>query len=209
MIRVIVVVSCYVAAQMLADITSLKIAVVLGMSMDAGTFIYPITFTLRDIIHKTIGAKGARILIFTAAGINIFMALFFWFSAWLPADMMVGPQTEFALVLSPVWRIVIASIVAEVIAELIDTEVYQKWVDMLGHRYQWGRVLSSNIISVPIDSLLFVWIAFGGVLPTEVVWSIFVMNVLVKGVTTIVSMPLIYTVPECKIKFVEAASSTG
>lgn len=43
--------------------------------------------------------------------------------ARLPADPGTGPQTEFGQVLSPVWRIVLASILAEVISELTDTEV--------------------------------------------------------------------------------------
>jgi uncharacterized PurR-regulated membrane protein YhhQ (DUF165 family) len=62
------------------------------------------------------------------------------------------------------------------------------------HRYQWARVLVSNSISVPVDSLVFVWLAFGGVLPDAVVWSIFWANVLIKGVTTLISLPGIYLV---------------
>jgi uncharacterized PurR-regulated membrane protein YhhQ (DUF165 family) len=45
-----------------------------------------------------------------------------------------------------------------------------------------------------VDSLVFVWLAFGGVLPDAVVWSIFWANVLVKGVTTLISLPGIYLV---------------
>ena len=37
-----------------------KITEVAGFSMDAGTLVYPFTFTLRDLVHKTVGAKAAR-----------------------------------------------------------------------------------------------------------------------------------------------------
>lgn len=196
MIRAIVVSSAYIAAQMLADVTSLKIVVFLGLSMDAGTFVYPITFTLRDLVHKTVGAKAARVLIVTAAIINLVMAALFWLVARLPGDPSVGPQAEFAAVLSPVWRIVVASIVAEVLSELVDTEVYRLWVERVTVRYQWMRVLTSNAVSVPLDSVIFSWGAFGGVLPVPVVWSIVLSNVLVKGATTMLSLPLIYAVPD-------------
>lgn len=196
MTTVILVVAAYIAAQMMADVASLKIAVVAGLSIDAGTFVYPITFTLRDLVHKTIGARGARVLIVTAAGINLVMAGLFAFTAWLPADPAWPLQDAYAAVLSPVWRIVVASIVAEVTAELVDTQVYDLWVRRVTHRYQWGRVLSSNAVSVPLDSAIFVAIAFVGTLPGAVVWGIFVSNVLVKGLTTLVSLPLIYAVPE-------------
>lgn len=181
---------------MMADIGSLKIVPLFGMAVDAGTFIYPITFTLRDLVHKTTGVKGARVLIVTAAVINIIMALYFWFVARLPGDVSVGPQEAFAAVLSPVWRIVAASIIAEVVAELIDTEAYRVWTDRVTHRHQWARVLVSNSVSVPLDSLLFSWVAFGGILPAAVVWSIALSNIIIKGATTLISLPLIYVVPE-------------
>jgi uncharacterized integral membrane protein (TIGR00697 family) len=195
LIAAVIVSASYIAAQMLADITSLRIVSLFGLSVDAGTFVYPFTFTLRDLVHKVAGIKAARTLIVTAAVINLVMALLFWFTSILPPDPSVGPQTAFGEVLSPVWRIVIASIAAEVISELIDTESYQLWVKRVTERFQWMRVLVSNAVSVPIDSLIFAWLAFGGVLPTAVVWSIVLANILIKGAVTLLSLPGIYLVP--------------
>ena len=206
MIRALVVAAAYVAAQMLADITSLKVVVFLGMSMDAGTFIYPITFTLRDLVHKTVGVVAARVLIVTAALVNVVMAVLFWLVARMPGDPAVGPQTAFAAVLSPVWRIVVASIGAEVLSELVDTEVYRLWVERVTERYQWMRVLLSNVVSIPLDSLVFAWGAFGGLFPAPVVWSIVRSNIVVKGATTLLSLPLIYVVPESSVGGSAAAS---
>ncbi|MGB2963408.1 MAG: queuosine precursor transporter [Anaerolineales bacterium] len=186
----------YVAAQMISDIASLRIVMVAGFSIDAGTFIYPLTFTLRDMAHKVAGIKATRILIFAAAGINILMALFFKVVSILPPDNTVGPQVEFGLVLSPIWRIVGASILAEVISELIDTESYRFWVEKITTKYQWARVLFSNTISIPIDSFLFSFLAFWGILPGSVVFSIFLSNMIIKGITTLVSIPGIYLVPD-------------
>jgi len=191
---IVIVSAAYIAAQMMADIASLRIVTLFGLSVDAGTLVYPFTFTLRDMVHKVAGIKAARVLIITAAAINLVMAGVFWVASVLPADLEVGPQIEFGMVLSPVWRIVFASITAEVIAELIDTEGYRLWVERVTERYQWMRVLVSNAVSVPIDSLVFVWLAFGGVLPSSVVWSIVVANILIKGAVTLLSLPGIYLV---------------
>ena len=192
----IVVISIYIAAQLLSDIASLKITLIAGFSMDAGTFIYPLTFTIRDLVHKRLGKTAARTVIILAAAINLFMAVFFHFTAWLPQDPTWGLGNEFAAILGPVWRIVIASIIAEVFSELIDTEVYHLWQSRITKRYQWMRVLSSNAVSIPVDSLIFCWGAFGLVLPHEVVWSIFFANVIVKSVVTIISLPTIYMVKD-------------
>lgn len=192
----IIVVSIYIAAQLLSDIGSLKIALIAGFSVDAGTFIYPLTFTIRDLVHKQLGKTAARTVIILAAAINLFMVVFFQFAAWLPQDPTWGLGKEFSTILGPVWRIVFASIVAEVISELIDTEVYHFWVSRITRKHQWARVLISNAVSIPIDSLIFCWGAFGLALPNSVVWSIFFANVIVKGLVTVVSLPAIYLVKE-------------
>jgi len=98
-------------------------------------------------------------------------------------------------VLAPAWRIVVASIIAEILSELTDTEIYHLWVTRVSRRCQWVRVLASNEVSVLLDSLIFCWVAFGGVLPDATVWSIFGANVLVKGIITLLSLPGIYLVP--------------
>ncbi|HOX13140.1 MAG TPA: queuosine precursor transporter [Spirochaetia bacterium] len=196
----------YVAAQMLADIASLKIAVVGGLAVDAGTFIYPITFTVRDMIHKRLGKSAARTVIVLAAGINLAMAGFLWLVSVLPADAAwsaweganVTVNDAFARVLAPAWTIVLASIAAEVVSELIDTEVYHLWTSRVTSRFQWTRVLVSNAASVPVDSLIFSWLAFGWGfgMPAPQVWQIFWFNVAVKGAVTLASLPGIYLVRE-------------
>jgi hypothetical protein len=190
--------AAYFAAQMMADVLSLKIAWVAGFSVDAGTFIYPFTFTLRDLVHKLLGRPAARAVILAAGVINLVMAGLFRFAAWLPPDPSWPLQREFAAVLTPVWRIVMASIVAELASEFADTEIYHLWVTRVTQRFQWARVLVSNSFSVPLDSLVFSWGAFGGQYANATVWSIFLSNVIVKGAVTLVSLPGIYLVPEAQ-----------
>jgi len=198
----------YIAAQMLSDIGSLKIANIGGWAVDAGTFVYPITFTIRDMIHKRLGKKAARTTILLAAGVNLVMALYFWIVSLLPPDAgwaawegaSVTVNDAFSRVLAPAWTIVVASILAEVVSELVDTEVYHLWTTRVTTRFQWMRVLVSNAASVPLDSLVFSWLAFGvgfG-MPAAEVWQIFWFNVVVKGIVTLASLPAIYLVKDAK-----------
>ena len=193
----LVIISSYIAAQIISDIGSLKIAVIdlpfLGsQAIDGGTFIYPITFTLSDVIHKIFGKRTAQKVILLAAVINVIMALFFAFITWLPADPTWNLQSSFASVIGPIWQIVFASIVAEVVSELMDTEAYSFFVNRITKRYQWLRVLFSNAIAIPIDSIIFAFIAFYGVLPIAIIWSIVLTNIVIKGFVTILSLPAIY-----------------
>ncbi|MEO6988770.1 MAG: queuosine precursor transporter [Aquihabitans sp.] len=193
----------YIGAQVISQVTSLKIGVVLGRAVDMGTFLYPITFTLRDMVHKSAGREAARTMIITSALVNLFLAAYLAWTVSIESDADWGLGAAYAQVLGPIWRIVIASILAMVISELIDTEVYHWWVTKITTRYQWLRVLVSNAVSIPVDNAIFALGAFAslpflrhGALEWSTVWDIFLVNLVLKGLVSIVSLPLIYLVPE-------------
>lgn len=201
----IVAVGAYVGAQVVADITSVKIGSTFGRAVDMGTFVYPITFTLRDIVHKVLGRRAARTLVVTAAVVNLCMALYLQWVARVPSDASYPLGDEFDAVLGPLWRIVVASIVAEVVSELLDTEVYHWFVRRVTTRFQWARVAVSNAVSVPVDNALFAVGAFGALpfladdaltLPWGAVWDVFVVNLTVKAAVSVLSLPLIYLSPD-------------
>ena len=194
-------VGIYVGAQVIANVTSAKIGVFFDRAVDMGTFIYPITFTLRDVVHKALGKRAARTVVVTAGVVNLFMAFYLQWVAGRPSDASYPLGDEFQAVLGPLWRIVIASIIAEVVSELLDTEVYHWFVTRVTTRHQWARVAVSNAVSVPVDNVIFAVGAFGALpllqdhaltLPWGDVWDIFLVNLTVKAVVSAVSLPLIY-----------------
>ncbi len=204
-IRVVVILAAvYVAAQMIADIASLKIGVVAGNAVDMGTFIYPITFTLRDLAHKTLGKRNTQLLIVIAAVVNAAMVSYFLWASSVENDPNAFGASEFNTVFSPLWRIVVASIVAEVVSELLDTETYHWFVTKVTTKYQWARVLVSNAVSVPLDNIIFVLLAFSPFYllgdPLVESWTqtreIFVANLTVKFAVTLCSLPLIYLIAD-------------
>ncbi|MEO6627412.1 MAG: queuosine precursor transporter [Aquihabitans sp.] len=197
----------YVGAQVISQVTSLKIGNFTGRAVDMGTFIYPITFTLRDLIHKAAGRRAARIVILTSAGVNLFLAAYLTWVSSFPTDPSYSLGREYSAVLGPLWRIVIASLLAMVVSELIDTEVYHWWVTKITTRFQWLRVLVSNAVSVPVDNLIFAIGAFAPLfflsqhqqdisLPWTAVWDIFWVNLVIKVVVSLCSIPFIYLSPD-------------
>ena len=185
----------YVVIGMLSNISSLRIVEVLGISMDAGTLLYPLTFTLRDLIHKKSDKKTALHIVYIGVVMNLLMFIVFFIVSKLPADMLVGEQKEFGQVLVGSWRIVLASIVAMFISEVVDSEIYQ-WYAEKFKKYHFMRVLTSNFISVPLDSIIVTLIAFYGVMPNGVLISITLVNIAIKYIITLVTVPSIYLVKE-------------
>jgi hypothetical protein len=186
--------SLYVAAQLIANVLSTKIALIpfLNIAIDGGTIIYPLTFTLRDFVHKTWGKKNARQLVIIAALLNLVMFFFFWLIGKLTPDPAWGNQAAYDAILLPVGRIVLASIIAQVISELADTEIFSMIYKKMNDTW---AVLFSNSASLIIDSLIFTVVAFLGSLPLVTVAQILISNILVKFVISLISVPTIKLVP--------------
>ena len=192
----ILIICSYIACQMISNIASVKIANVLSLAVDGGTFLYPLAFTIRDMAHKTIGKKNTQKLIIVSAIINIFTPIYFYIISQIPADKSWEFDEAFKMTLSPVIRISIASIIASTLSEFVDTEIYHFFTTKITKRYQWLRVLISNAFSIPVDNFLFVTIAFFKVLPINALIGIFIFNFFVKYAVTIISVPMIYLVKE-------------
>lgn len=124
--------------------------------VSVGTFVFGITFTQRDRVHRH-GRRAVYAMILVAA---------------------VGMVAE-SLCLGVPWRIILASFIAIIIAETADTEVYHK----LLHRPWLQRVAGSNAISIPLDSLLFNLIAFAGVFAPLMLAQIIFGEIVVKFTT--------------------------
>ena len=192
----ILIICSYIACQMISNISSVKIANVLSLAVDGGTFLYPLAFTIRDMAHKTIGKKNTQKLIIVSAIINIFTPIYFYIISQIPADSSWEFDEAFKTTLSPVIRISIASIIASTLSEFVDTEIYHFFTTKITKKYQWLRVLISNAFSIPVDNFLFVAIAFFKVLPINALIGIFIFNFFVKYAVTIISVPMIYLVKE-------------
>ena len=182
----------YIACELIANVTAVKPIVLgsLGIVVPAGVFIYALTFTLLDLIHERLGKRGVRQVIGTAFAANLLMALYVQLTVWWPAPEFFDGQAAVARVLGATPRIVGASLVAYLVASLVDAEVFAWWRERIGG-YRWTRVLVSNTVSTAVDSGLFVTLAFAGVLP---VLPLALGQYVVKMGVTVLSLPLIYAI---------------
>lgn len=120
-----------------------------------GTFIFGFTFTQRDRMHR----KGRR-FVYAVIALSALLSLVLSVMGHVPG------------------RIILASVVAIVLAESADTEIYQR----LLAKSWWHRVLTSNAVSIPLDSIIFNVVAFAGVegFPPLVMTSIIFGEIVVK-----------------------------
>ncbi len=128
---------------------------VFGM-VSVGTLVFGVTFTQRDRVHR-FGRKPVYGMIIAAAAGMVLESMFLGVS----------------------WRIITASFTAIVLSETVDTEVYHR----LLKRPWMQRVIGSNLVSIPLDSLLFNVIAFAGVFAPAMLTAIIFGEIVAKFAT--------------------------
>ena len=206
---IVLLIGTYVMAQAIADIGATKLIEIGGAVMPGGTFIFALTFTLRDMIHKRLGREWARIAIFTAAALNVLLAVYMLILSRLPSPDFFALGDSWNAIFAIVPAITIGSIVAELASELTDTEAYHFWKTRFPAAPQWSRVLVSNAVSLPIDSIVFTLLAFVLLPPVfgaeampfgAAVTRIASGQILYKTAVTVLSLPLIYTVEDKPIQ---------
>jgi queuosine precursor transporter len=147
-----------------------------------GTLIFGVTFTQRDRMHS----QGGRRLVYKVIALTALLTLVLLLSAayvwglpvehkfqslgwtWMASSMDSLTQS------GP--RVFVASFVAIILAETADTEIYHRLRDR-----SWAvRVMRSNLVSVPMDSILFNVVAFGGIFAPMLLVQIIFGEVVIK-----------------------------
>jgi uncharacterized integral membrane protein (TIGR00697 family) len=115
----------FVLTLSLADLAATKFIVFAGVVAPGGVFLFAVIFVVRDMLHKTAGARYVRQTIAVAAALNVLVALYFLWIAQLPAPDFYELAEPWAAIFSLAPAIVTASIVAAVVSQLVNTSVYQ------------------------------------------------------------------------------------
>lgn len=183
-------VGLYIACELIANVTASKPVQMGSIVVPAAIFIYTLTFTLIDLINESFGREGARRVILAAFVANLLLAAYSQLAVALPPPPFYHGQEAFANVLGNTPRIVFASLTAYLASSLIDTEIFALWKARV-RGPKWARVLVSNSISTAVDSVLFITLAFYGLMP---IWVLIKGQYLVKMAITLGSVPLIYLV---------------
>lgn len=123
----------------------------------AGALLFAVVFVVRDMLHKLAGAAITQRVILIGVVLNLLIACFMYLMTFIPAPAF-RPSINFDAVWKLSLGIVIGSEIATVVSQWVNTYVYQKlWEKDWG---SWSRTFVSNLISLPVDAVLFVLFAF-------------------------------------------------
>ena len=189
----------YAIIAVVTDMFANKMLNIGGLTLAGGILLIPFSFTIRDLIHKQIGFKNVKKVVWVTALVNLVVAILLIVLDLIPSAVP-GQQEAWHSLMGASWRVIVASFIAQLVADLGNTYVYQ-WVwDKLGNKHVWLRTVISNIPATFLDSALFSYIAFLGVLAPEIIWASVLSSFLVKYVLSLVATPLTYLSEDKKKK---------
>jgi uncharacterized integral membrane protein (TIGR00697 family) len=141
-----------------------------GTHLSVAVFSFPIVFIMTDVIGEVYGKKMAKNFVL-AGVISIFLFLFYSFiSMILPwAKEGLWAKDGFNLVFSVSVRFSLASVFAYVIGEYQDVLSFFFFKKYTGEKKFWLRSNLSNLWSQLLDSSIFMFIAYLGILPVKTI----------------------------------------
>ena len=178
----------------------------LSFNLTAGVLLWPVVFIMTDIINEYYGRRGVRFISFTAAGLILYAFLMVFFSILLnPSDFWIERQTPsgivnmdlaFNTIFGQGMWIIIGSITAFLIGQLVDVTVFHFFKTKTGNPKIWLRATGSTLVSQLVDSFVVLFIAFyiGAGWDLKLVLAIGLVNYMYKFIVAVILTPALYVI---------------
>lgn len=180
----------FATAHIISNITTVKqIALPFGLTTTCGVFVFPVTYILSDVFSEVYGYKFSRFTCYMSFAMNVFVAAIFAFAIAVPYPVWWEGQEAFATVLGNTPRILIASLSAFVVGDFVNDKVFEKMKQKSEKRFALRAIISSFCGQV-VDSLIFIPIAFIGVMPLKDMVLMMCLETTVKTVYETLIVPV-------------------
>jgi len=152
----------FIANALTAEMIGGKIINVMGRTLSVGIIPWPFVFLLTDVINEHFGKEGVRRLTIITAILIAYAYVILLLAIKAPIDPTVSPvdQKSFETVFGTSMWIIVGSITAFLISQLIDVLVFWFIRSYTGKRLIWARATGSTIVSQFIDTFVVSFIAF-------------------------------------------------
>jgi uncharacterized integral membrane protein (TIGR00697 family) len=160
--------------------------------MSIGILPWPIVFLTTDLINEYFGEKGVRKLSFITACLIAYSFVILLLAMTIPAAKGISPVTDdqFQAVFGQSMWIIVGSIVAFLVSQLIDVTVFWFFKNRTGDTKIWLRTTGSTLVSQLFDSFIVLGIAFW--LPGKIDFETFLSSAL-TGYTFKLSIAILLT----------------
>ena len=185
-----------------------------SFNLTCGVLLWPVVFVMTDIINEYYGRKGVKFLSWLTIGLIAFGFIMVFGaiqttpnSWWVTSKQEIGVENmnvAFNGIYGQGLGIIIASMTAFLVAQLVDVLVFHRIKRATGEKNIWLRATGSTVISQLIDSFVVLMIAFyfypkwvpgqGSPWPFDQIIAICIVNYIYKFIMALLLTPVIYLV---------------
>lgn len=189
-----VITALFVAVLLISNIASTKLTAIGPFTLSAGIILFPLSYIIGDILTEVYGFTRTRRVIWIGLLSNVLMAAAFMLVAVLPPAADWPNQKAYETILGMTPRIVLASMIAYLAGEFVNSFILAKLKVHTKGKHLWTRTIGSTLAGQLFDTIIFITIAFAGVFSTPILLSLIISNYIFKVAIEIVFTPLTYTV---------------
>ncbi|MBP6756025.1 MAG: queuosine precursor transporter [Bacteroidia bacterium] len=197
----------FITNAIMAELIGGKLIQFFGLfTQSIGIILWPIIFILTDLINEHFGKDGVKKLTYITVGLISFAFIILSIAINIPATPFSPVNNEvFKTVFGQSQWIIIGSIIAFLISQLVDVYTFLFFKKITGNKFIWLRATGSTLISQLVDTFVVQYIAF--VLPSKWTLDEFITNAsygyAFKLIIAIALIPLIYVGHALINKFLE------
>ncbi|HEU5281416.1 MAG TPA: queuosine precursor transporter [Gammaproteobacteria bacterium] len=171
----------------------------LSINFPAALIFFPLTYFFDDTLTEVYGFKVSRLIIWGGLICSSIFTLLAWATVYLPASPVWDANTHhgasaYELIFKGSSRIFLASILGYFFGEFLNSIILAKLKILTSGKHFFLRVIGSTAIGVGIDSIIFSNIAFFGIMPSSIIWSMVLTQYLFKLSYEIIMLPATYTI---------------
>ena len=193
--RLLALSALFVTVLLTSNLIAVKLIALGPMTLPAAVIVFPLSYLFGDVLTEVYGYAVTRRVIWLGFGCNLLFVLFILAAGALPGAPGAwdpGAQSAFARILGFTPRLLLASFIAYVAGEFLNSFVMARLKIATQGRWLWTRTISSTLIGQGVDSPIFITGAFAGMLPVQVLLRTILYQWAFKTAYEVVATPLTY-----------------
>ena len=193
----------FVTTLLISNLIAVKLVRIAGLVLPASVILFPIAYIFGDVLTEVYGYALARRVIWTGFFCNLLAVGAVWLGGVLPAASIwsvrgfptpAGAQQAYLAIFGFAPRLLLASFFAYLLGEFLNSYVLARLKLRTGGRFLWLRTITSTLVGEGANSLIFISIAFWGILPPVILGQTVVAQWLFKVTYEVLATPLTYLV---------------
>ena len=192
--RFTLLVSLFCVILVISNIASTKMTQFAGLTLDAGTILFPLSYIFGDIFAEVYGWKTSKKIILLGFIAIVLNALILGIVQYLPVASFWEFQSSYENILGLVPRITLGSIFGYLAGSFSNTWSLLWIRKMTGERWLAVRTIGSTLIGQTADTVVFCTIAFLGTMGQIDLIHLALSNILFKVAVEALFTPVTYRV---------------